>query len=577
MKKINKIFALVIMAIVGITFAGCGETTTNAIAYNIENEVKTLNSMVKSIKTIKEEDIKINNMFSNNYTNKSAKNISKIKNTPKQTAKTQIVRNENLVLAAAPKAEKIDYVSLLSNKEGRTVTAKASWRIMPKKKNNSEIDKVARQSVNNSINNNKVGVRRLTTGSYVPRRISELDYSNADLANYISKIEDLYLMMNDAICANNDCENLKNNILTNCNMLNLLCKELRNKKINLNNNQCDACKDLLSNLNSNINTLNKCKNESYNECSGIKKMSAVSDTSLEQMNAKYVTLINCLDNQITCYANILSILTNLRCTITGVCGEENKEIVKNEENKTEEQKEIVNGENKTEEQKEVLNEKKTDNVEQKIDEKDKEFTTLETKELVEEDKFSDEKQIEDKKEDNLVVMPRKQEDNLVNIVNKRNEIKPIVDYSDNHDQTRKNNLDTYRNNTINPNLDNNLNRNGQNTLNNNKTENTTPPVTNTNPVVNNGINNNGINNTNTFNNGGYVNSINPIANGVNPGMNGYGIHNYENGVVNPYRNTDTYKFPTGMRNNQYANGYGNAVAKIEPLRSETRQNFKTFN
>ena len=75
-----------------------------------------------------------------------------------------------------------------------------------------------------------------------------------------------------------------------------------------------------------------------------------------------------------------------------------------------------------------------------------------------------------------------------------------------------------------------------------------------------------------------------IGNGYGNGIygNGIGVHNFENGITNPYRNTDTYKFPPKALGGTYT-GYG-AVADAtpaqaelaKPLPSETRQDFKTF-
>lgn len=55
------------------------------------------------------------------------------------------------------------------------------------------------------------------------------------------------------------------------------------------------------------------------------------------------------------------------------------------------------------------------------------------------------------------------------------------------------------------------------------------------------------------------------GNGYGAGYGGYnGVHNYENGITNPYRNTDTYKLSL------------NSNTESKPLPSETRKNFKPF-
>lgn len=63
------------------------------------------------------------------------------------------------------------------------------------------------------------------------------------------------------------------------------------------------------------------------------------------------------------------------------------------------------------------------------------------------------------------------------------------------------------------------------------------------------------------------------------------MHNYENGITNPYRNTDTYKFPP-QSSTQLPSSYAPGarlktealqdVSMEKPLPQEKRQDFKAF-
>ena len=332
MKKFKNLFVLVLIAIFGLTFGGCGNNN-NTTARTLEANIKNLSSVLKTIKEVDEDDIVIKDIYSsNNYTNKTENVSKKIKEMPRQKVSTQIVKNNNLSVSnetnesGGNKITAYSSWSLVPQKNNR-ITAYSSWNLAPTKtaQSKTEITRAANRSVSNSVSSGNFNVKRLTSGSYTPRRISEVDYNNESLTNYISKIEDLYLMMNDAVCANNDCNNLKKSILSNCDMLNLLCGQLRKNEITLSDSQCESCNELLKSLNKNTNLLNKNKNDVYNECCGVKKMNANSNSNIDIAQTKYVKLINCLGEKIATYSNILSILTQLRCTITGVCGSENLE------------------------------------------------------------------------------------------------------------------------------------------------------------------------------------------------------------------------------------------------------------
>lgn len=585
----KKLITFLLVLLIGVSFAGC-EATNNSLAYNIENNVSKLTQLIEKTKEVSNDDI-ILKEFTNNYastvnqtkkventvnnlnnvdnednnstnadnnssniiSNEYIKNVKTIKNMPKQKADTQIVKDNNTM----------------------AVSAKTTINNTKNKLDKNQIKKVSQQTVNNIVTPaNKINIKRLTTGSYTPRRIESTNYDNSGLSNYLSKIEDIYLMMNDACQANNDCNNLKSCILENCDMLNMLCKQLKNKEINLNNEQTQACNDCLAQLNKYCNNLNNTKNDVQTQCNAVKKININPNANTEQISSKYVKLINCLDDRITCYSNILSILVQLKCSITGICGEENVENTPILDESNLELKDITLNENPIE-----TNNENTDTIED-IN-KNNEIKTTENTPVIEDNK--------NKATENT----KTTEINSKNI--EKNNVKKINDFRNknlNVANSPKHNLDTFKNETIKPNIINkknnkieekNVDNNSINNTNNDNNQVVNQPVLPNNVnTINNGINANrvapiapngvGVNGVNG------INAPNGIVGGGNIISNGYGYHNYENGITNPYRNTDTYKLPISNGINGY-NGIANGVTtglNNQPLEKEARKNFKPF-
>ena len=561
----KKFLTLLLVVLIGFSFAGCNDNKNN-VAVSIENNVNRLSKLLETTKEITEEDILIKQIHSDsNYVTTNATTNTVIENESQNKNSNNRIVEDN----------KTDNLVDLNNKIENMPRPEANTQIVksedtPNSTKKQEILKAGSRAVKNIATNQKnLTINRLTNGSYKPRKVSNLNYNNAGLQNYLSKIEDLYLMMNDAVCANNECNGLKSAIKENCNMLNGLCGELKNNKINLNSNQIQACNDLLSGLNKNTNTLNKTKNEVETQCNAVKKMNVNPSANLEQISSKYVKLINCLDDKITCYSNILSILTQLKCTITGICENENIEEGLNIE-KGEEEIPLENIPQTLPyfppEDTERIEDFETDAINKLNEEHKNKKINAENRKLIKNRK----KYPTSKDRDESVTLTNENTEKVANFDNK---------------SPKKNNLDTFKDATIKPNIQNNKNvKNDEkikNEENNNSQNNENLP--NNNP--NNGINNNLINSTN---NAPIVNGMNPVVNGINPAINGvgnnvitngYGIHNYENGITNPYRNTDTYKFPIGNRvnNGVYNSGVYPGIAKIVPLEEETRKDFKIFN
>lgn len=596
----KKIIALLLVVFIGLTFAGC-ENSKNLLANNIQTNVNKLSSLLEKTKELSDDDIIMKELqTTDNQKLQTNENQNTVENQETNTNNeiNSEINKEETKTNRVNHIKKYDYprIEKMPKPNANTQIVKDGTQSVSAQ---NKFEKVANKSVENSISPTRKPPRRLTNGEYVPKRISTADYNNSGLTNYFSKIEDLYLMMNDACSANKDCGCLKSCILENCDMLSELCKQLKKKQIQLNKEQVQTCNDCLSKLNKYTNNLNNTRNDVQTSCNAVKTMNINPSAKIEQISSKYVKLINCLDERISCYSNILSILTQLRCTITGVCENDNinealkieKNIEENiEENKKENFPQILPMPIENDENKIVINEENTENNE-KINENSQKNQENSIKN-VENNKLEEKtKKINDFGNKNLNVqdLPKHNLDTF-----KEQTIKPNIGFGLNNRPNNNNQNQDYKEQIVDENK-NDSNNNNENA--NNETKNNQQPNTeNINQT------NNLPNNANTMNNGMYGNPAGINGIGVAPGVgingmpngigynnnvisNGYGYHNYENGITNPYRNTDTYKLPVGngVNNGAYGNGYvygnggiANPIARIKPLESETRKDFKPF-
>ena len=397
----KKFLTLLLLLIISISFVGCGNSK-NSMAMNLENNVNRLYTYLQKSSEISSEEITIKELSSNEY----------------KSFEYNEYKPENIV----------------SKKEFKNEPTKIE-NIPPMTGKTFEI-------------------KRLTNSTYIPRRINQ--QNNENLMNYISKIEDLYLLMNDATCANEDCKNKKMDILSYCKLITSLSKQLKENKIELENEQVECCNDLIAELNKDLLNLNNTKNDVKNNCEACKTSNLNPNLNIDQVSAKYVKLLNSIEQKTTIYNNLLNTLRLLDCTICGKCTNlECKNCEKTAEN--------------------------TNNVIDK--EKVKNIDTFKEKET----KVNNEQKIE----------------NEQGVETAQNPAAPYM--------------------------------------------------------------------PNGFGYGYPAGGVMPNAGFGNYGV-GYGIHSIENGITNPYRNTDTYKLPTiNEVKRNYTFGF-----ITNPLKEETRKDFKVF-
>lgn len=469
MKKIISALCLCLVAVCALVFAGCEVGGGSSLSYNLEYNVNKLKNLLNKTEEANVSDLIIPEIYS--------ENSNTLQNElPQQDLTTQIVGEEEI------------------NSTGSKISAR-------------NLEKMAKTN-------------------YTPRRASNVSFTNSTYNSYLGKVEGLYVMVNDAVCANEEICSCKDNILAYCQFLSLIAEQLKNKQIELSEEQTQSCNSLLKELSKATNKLTDTRNEVSNNCKSLCQNKSLSN-GVDAISSKYVTLVNCLDNRLTNYQNILAILMQLQCVLDGNCsGNLNNlgNIIGNSSTN------CPNGNCQGNEANSSANQ--------------------------------------------------------------------IADYAT-KDTWRKTNIDTFNTNTFNPNVMSKNFRNNENNVQANQISSTNQNENTNSSFQQNYEQNNvpfqqfpGVNQAPTQFYGTpnyYGTGYNvPFANG-GYGFGGYGgIHNFENGTTNPYRNTDTYKLPpqssTGFGATTFG-GYGldanaqqtNANLTQKPLPQERRQDFRGFN
>lgn len=640
MKKILSIilsvaFALTLM----VTLSGCNDTNSS-LANNINESVKRARTVLEQTPEVSNDELVFEEIMSLSKTNGSA------------SATTISTKESNYV---ATKNDKVNVSNINNEKPMKRIPlpeldrqiVRSSDRVTDSTLGLISNDKLLTDKPNNittaRLNSRRVSdSSRLTSSHYVPRRISSVNYNNAGFVSYLGQVEDLYLMMNDAVCANGNINSCKSSILDCCDLLESLSQQLKSKEIELTDDQINSCKGLLDELGNCTNKVASSRNDVQNGCSSARQSTENSGFKVEKISSSYVKLINCLDSRESYYNSMLSCMNQLQAILSGNCYDSdclsddtiNNTLtdglngLANSANSSDESaieakvSQIESDEDTTEE----------NNTEERVQKPNRDLhrrdfregrrrpfgnrlpgflppPTGNPPELNDDENNeetipdNDEETVilpnTDEEENNSTILPNTdEEENLSNLEDNLNENSDTVN-PDNEDDLNTDelipvedqkdsfsNIDTYQEQTIKPNVidsrrrirqnqNENQNSNAQNeqNLNNNTNQNNiqngqiTPNngvIPNTNTYGLNGINNNVV--------GGVgVNGIGGVGAGVGVGgvgagiggVGGYaGVHNYENGIINPYRNTDTYKLAM--------------ASEVQPLPSETRRHFKPF-
>lgn len=254
MKKL-KIFTICCMCMFCIILSGCNKNNQNEITSKIENSLNNISIVLKSTDNLANTDLVIKEIMD---------------------------ENEVLILTSIPNS-------------------------------NRQIVK---------YDNNKTGYNGATFTSanvYHGRYLNTDDnFQYTTLSGYVSKLEQLHDIASDTISANNNAKYLKTNIQSKVSALKTINSQIKNNEIYLNNEQCNAIEDLLTNLNANINKVSFSKNELINEVNSVKKLKNNYVNNIDQLNSKYTRLLNCLDTRCSYYSNCIGCLDGIyNCILNG--------------------------------------------------------------------------------------------------------------------------------------------------------------------------------------------------------------------------------------------------------------------
>lgn len=305
----------------------------------------------------------------------------------------------------------------------------------------------------------------------------------------------------DVLCTNDNLGSCKSQICELIEMLRSLSSKIKKGEIKLNDNQITGVNELLSNLAVNTNRISMSKNETNTEVGKVKSMLRDADKNQAALNSRFIRLNNCLETRLTYYKNCLNVLNQIRvllacengnCTyengkvcIDGKCYEET-ELRKYGENKDQSEqnseKEYLLSENdlklfeefkkyleQTKKENDIKNQELTQNEEKIENDIQKQYDTLEIKDIskskpVYDDSMRDTKDIKsdpnnrfdtkDIKDKQIENQNTNRENNEITPNQNEQQTKDIkIDDSQSNQNNRRGNVDTFRDPTVRPNID----------------------------------------------------------------------------------------------------------------------------
>lgn len=311
MKKMLSILFVAILAITTLSFSGCGTNSNASFASRLSQSINRVKKVLEQTEEVDDEKLvfseimqlnnsktlKANNILSrNNYSNTNkitptnkASEINKYK--PSEISK-EIIPIPNMKRQIVSNDKRSMFISHnLPEYQSEKLTAK---------KNSKDL--------------------RLTSQNYIPKRIQNIDYSNQNFTNFLGKLEDLYLMMNDALKANENINSCKQDIYKSCDSLFSACDKMHSNELKLNDNQLNSCNNLLNEIGSCTNKITSSRNDVKNNCTALQQSSNSSNNfKINQINSSYIKLINSLDYRESYYNSLLTTLKQLECIINGDC------------------------------------------------------------------------------------------------------------------------------------------------------------------------------------------------------------------------------------------------------------------
>ena len=390
---------------------------------------------------------------------------------------------------------------------------------------------------------------------YAPR-YSRQNIENEDyLTNYISKVKNLYAITNDAIVANNELNNYKDNVIAYCVEIKDLNSAIKDGTFVPSTQQIAALNNYIDDIKITIKRIKKCNGDLSDEVDSINKTDVGGITAgIDVINSNYLSVLNHLDTRITYLKNALTTLEQIKYLL-----QEAENIVEINPEVSEQvvTEEIVTP-NNSELETDVNNETFEVNDNETSSSNNENVTANNNEQIIEDNLAEEEAATNSETTDteNIIETEDTAETTSESDISTADDSETGLSNIDTYLNTN-NNLDTYSNAVDNNNTNLETETDVNTAINNNEPNNKLNQVTNgvNAPAINNGVNNGYLLPTDSEKinapNGTFQNGIitqNNLNNGVNSGVNGNfsgyaGSYNYpaangDNTRTN--KNVDTY-------------------------------------
>ncbi len=390
---------------------------------------------------------------------------------------------------------------------------------------------------------------------YAPR-YSRQNIENEDyLTNYISKVKNLYAITNDAIVANNELNNYKDNVIAYCVEIKDLNSAIKDGTFVPSTQQIAALNNYIDDIKITIKRIKKCNGDLSDEVDSINKTDVGGITAgIDVINSNYLSVLNHLDTRITYLKNALTTLEQIKYLL-----QEAENIIEiNPEVSEQVVTEEIVSPNNSELETDVNSETFEVNDNETSSSNNENVTDINNEQIIEDNLAEEDAATNSKTTDteNIIETEDTTETTSESDVSTADGGETGLSNIDTYLNTN-NNLDTYSNAVDNNNTNLETETDVNTAINNNEPNNNLNQVTNgvNAPAINNGVNNGYLLPTDSEKinapNGTFQNGIitqNNLNNGVNNGVNGNfsgyaGANNYpaangDNTRTN--KNVDTY-------------------------------------
>lgn len=318
----KKFIAFILVVLLSVTLASCGQTTTEAIVANdIEQNMNRLNLLIKNMDTVSNTDLSIENVSSsngaksNNVSNRlknsygtlsSANRNNRVKNVPYKVTNTATNDNNNYENSNNYYDNLQDYAKNTIDSYKQNLYDKY---VIPNEPD-ATIDNYDSQKVIDGILDKYKKDNNIESNQDILDRLPST-------TDFLNKWNSLCNLCNSCVQSNQELNDVENEVKSCMNTCSNLCDELRNGNITLSEidvddcyNACDEINSCISNLSSNHGGVNKCKIKidrlKYDLTNNIDNLTEQYQNMLDSLNKRIENLDSCR----TCFDDLVEIITN---------------------------------------------------------------------------------------------------------------------------------------------------------------------------------------------------------------------------------------------------------------------------